>query len=83
VELIEDLPEGEYHHFYKQGDFVDICAGPHLMSTKAIRPSINFCLWCLWRGSEKNKMLTRVLWYLPLPKKADLDVFTALEDNRK
>lgn len=61
VELIEDLPEGEVISFYKQGDFTDLCAGPHLMSTKGIKAfKLISSSGAYWRGSEKNKMLTRV-----------------------
>ena len=60
-ELINDLPEGEEISFYKQGDFTDLCAGPHLMSTgkiKAIKLLANSGAY--WRGDEHNKMLQRV-----------------------
>ncbi len=61
VELIEDLPEGEEISFYSQGDFVDLCAGPHLMSTKGIKAfKLISSSGAYWRGSEKNKMLTRI-----------------------
>ena len=61
VELIEDLPEGEIISFYSQGDFVDLCAGPHLMSTRGIKAfKLISSSGAYWRGSEKNKMLTRV-----------------------
>lgn len=61
VELIEDLPEGEEISFYSQGGFVDLCAGPHLMSTKGIKAfKLISSSGAYWRGSEKNKMLTRI-----------------------
>ena len=61
VELIEDLPEDAVISFYSQGDFVDLCAGPHLMSTKGIKAfKLISSSGAYWRGSEKNKMLTRV-----------------------
>ena len=61
VELIEDLPEDAVISFYSQGDFVDLCAGPHLMSTKSIRAfKLISSSGAYWRGSEKNKMLTRI-----------------------
>ena len=61
VELIEDLPEDAIISFYSQGDFVDLCAGPHLMSAKGIKAfKLISSSGAYWRGSEKNKMLTRV-----------------------
>ena len=61
VELIQDLPEGEEISFYRQGDFTDLCAGPHLMSTKSIKAfKLISSSGAYWRGSEKNAMLTRV-----------------------
>ena len=61
VELIEDLPEGEEISFYDQGEFVDLCAGPHLMSTKGVKAfKLLSSSGAYWRGSEKNQMLTRV-----------------------
>ncbi len=61
VELIEELPEGEEISFYKQGDFTDLCAGPHLLSTGKIKAvKILSSSGAYWRGSEKNKMLQRI-----------------------
>ena len=61
VELIQDLPEDAEISFYSQGDFVDLCAGPHLMSTKPIKAfKLTSSSGAYWRGSEKNKMLTRI-----------------------
>ena len=61
VELIEDLPEGETISFYQQGDFVDLCAGPHILYTKGIKAfKLTSIAGAYWRGSEKNKMLTRI-----------------------
>ena len=61
VELIEDLPEGETISFYQQGDFVDLCAGPHILYTKGIKAfKLTSIAGAYWRGSEKNQMLTRV-----------------------
>lgn len=72
VELIEDLPEGETISFYKQGEFVDLCAGPHLMTTKPVEAfKIMSVAGAYWRGSEKNKMLQR-LYATAFPKKAEL-----------
>ena len=59
VELVEDLPEGEEISFYQQGEFVDLCAGPHLMTTKNVKAfKLTSLAGAYWRGSEKNKMLT-------------------------
>ena len=61
VELIEDLPEDAEISFYQQGEFVDLCAGPHLMSTKPVKAfKLTSLAGAYWRGSEKNKMLTRI-----------------------
>jgi threonyl-tRNA synthetase len=61
VELIEELPKGEEISFYQQGDFIDLCAGPHLMSTKSIKAfKLISSSGAYWRGNEKNKMLTRI-----------------------
>ena len=61
VELIEDLPEGEEISFYQQGEFVDLCAGPHLMTTKPVKAfKLTSLAGAYWRGSEKNAMLTRI-----------------------
>ena len=84
VELIEDLPEGEVISFYRQGDFVDLCAGPHLMSTKALKAiKLINSSGAYWRGSEKNKMLTRV-YGTAFTKKPELEEYLAhLEDIKK
>ena len=61
VELIEDLPEGKEISFYQQGDFVELCAGPHLMSTRPLKAfKLTSSSGAYWRGDEKNKMLTRI-----------------------
>ena len=61
VELIQDLPEGAEISFYQQGEFVDLCAGPHLMSTKPVKAfKLTSLAGAYWRGSEKNKMLSRI-----------------------
>ena len=84
VELIEDLPEDAVISFYQQGDFVDLCAGPHLMSTKNIKAiKLISASGAYWRGSEKNKMLTRV-YGTAYTKNADLDAYLVhLEDIKK
>lgn len=61
VELINDLPEDEFLSFFKQGDFVDLCAGPHVSYTSAVKAfKLTSVAGAYWRGSEKNKMLTRI-----------------------
>lgn len=61
VELINDLPEDAVLSFYKMGDFVDLCAGPHLMNTKFVKAfKLTQVAGAYWRGSEKNKMLSRI-----------------------
>ena len=84
VELIEDLPEGEEISFYSQGEFTDLCAGPHLMSTKAVKAfKLTSLAGAYWRGNEKNKMLTRI-YGVAYPKKAELDEYLhMMEEARK
>ena len=61
VELIEDLPEDAVISFYRQGEFVDLCAGPHLDNTKYVKAiKLTSLAGAYWRGSEQNKMLTRI-----------------------
>nr|MBP3680561.1 threonine--tRNA ligase [Clostridia bacterium] len=73
VELINDLPEGEEISFYKQGDFKDLCAGPHLMSTGKVKSvKILSSSGAYWRGSEKNKMLQRI-YAISFPKASQLE----------
>ena len=75
VELIRDLPEGEEISFYQQGDFVELCAGPHLMSTKPIKAfKLTSSSGAYWRGDENNKMLTRI-YGTAYTKKADLEEY--------
>ena len=75
VELIEDLPEGETISFYQQGDFIELCAGPHLMSTKPIKAfKLTSSSGAYWRGDEHNKMLTRI-YGTAYTKKADLEEY--------
>ena len=84
VELIEDLPEDAVISFYTQGDFTDLCAGPHLPSTGYVKAfKIMSVAGAYWRGSEKNKMLQR-LYATAFPKKADLDAYVQqLEEAKK
>ena len=90
VELIEDLPEDSIISFYKQGEFTDLCAGPHLMNTKEVGKAFKLMniAGAYWRGSEKNKMLTRI-YATAFAKKEDLDAYVTMmeeaknRDNRK
>ena len=84
VELINDLGEDEVISFYKMGDFVDLCAGPHLMSLKPVKAiKLLRSAGAYWKGDEKNKMLSRVYGTVFL-KKADLDAhLEALEEAKK
>ena len=84
VELIQDLPEDAVISFYKQGDFTDLCAGPHLMSTKNVKAvKLMKVAGAYWRGNEKNKMLTRI-YGTSYTKASDLeDYLTKLEEAKK
>ena len=84
VELVEDLPEGAEISFYSQGEFTDLCAGPHLMSTKAVKAfKLTSLAGAYWRGDEKNKMLTRI-YGVAYPKKSELDDYLhMMEEARK
>ena len=84
VELINDLREDEVISFYKMGDFVDLCAGPHLMSLKPVKAvKLLRSAGAYWKGDEKNKMLSRIYGTTFL-KKADLDAhLEALEEAKK
>lgn len=84
VELIEDLPEDAVIRFYQQGEFVDLCAGPHLMSTKPVKAfKLTSLAGAYWRGNEKNKMLTRI-YGTAFTKKAELEEYlNRLEEAKK
>ncbi len=83
VELIEDLPEGEEISFYSQGEFTDLCAGPHLMTTKPVKAfKLTSLAGAYWRGSEKNKMLTRI-YGVSYPKKAELEEYLHMMEEAK
>lgn len=84
VELIKDLPEGEEISFYSQGDFVDLCAGPHLMSTKGVKAfKLISSSGAYWRGDEKNKMLSRI-YGTAFGKKDELNEYLEqLEEAKK
>ena len=85
VELIEDLPEGETISFYRQGEFTDLCAGPHLASTKEIGKAFKLMsiAGAYWRGDEHNKMLTRI-YATAFAKKEELEAYiTMMEEAKK
>ncbi len=84
VELIRDLPEGEEISFYKQGEFTDLCAGPHVPSTGKIKAfKLLNVAGAYWRGSEKNKMLQRI-YGTAFAKKSELDEYLfRLEEAKK
>ena len=83
VELIEDLPEDSVISFYSQGEFTDLCAGPHLMSTQPVKAfKLTSLAGAYWRGSEKNKMLQRV-YGTSYPKKAELEEYLHMMEEAK
>lgn len=84
VELIEDLPEDSELSFYRQGEYVDLCAGPHLMTTKMVKAfKLTSIAGAYWRGNEKNKMLTRI-YGTAFTKAADLEAYlTRMEEAKK
>jgi len=84
VELINDLPEGEEISFYRQGEFTDLCAGPHLFSTGAVKAfKLTSIAGAYWRGSEKNKMLQRI-YGISFPKKEELaEYLERIEEAKK
>ena len=83
VELIEDLPEGEEISFYEQGEFVDLCAGPHLMSTGKVKAiKLQHVSGAYWRGNENNKMLQRI-YGISFPKKSELDSYLEMLEEAK
>ncbi len=84
VELIEDLPEDASISFYEQGDFVDLCAGPHILYTKGIKAfKLTSIAGAYWRGSEKNKMLTRIYGTAFFTKDELADYLNMIEEAKK
>ena len=84
VELIQDLPEDAVISFYKQGDFTDLCAGPHLMNTKGLKAfKLISSSGAYWRGSEKNKMLTRIYGTAYSTKEELAEHLERLEDAKR
>lgn len=83
VELIRDLPDDSVISFYRQGEFVDLCAGPHVESTGIVKHiKLMSVAGAYWRGSEKNKMLQRI-YGTAFEKKADLDAYIARVEEAK
>ena len=83
VELIEDLAEGEVISFYKQGEFVDLCAGPHLMSTGKVKSvKILSSSGAYWKGDEHNKMLQRI-YAISFPKASMVEEYMQILEDRK
>ncbi len=82
-ELINELKEGEEISFYKQGDFTDLCAGPHLLSTGKVKcVKILSSSGAYWRGSEKNKMLQRI-YAISFPKQSMLEEYLKMLEEAK
>ncbi len=83
LELLADIPDGEEISFYQQGDFVDLCSGPHLASTGRIKSfKLTSLTGAYWRGNEKNKMLTRI-YGTCFEKKSDLEEYVAKLEEAK
>ena len=83
VQLIEELPEGEIISFYRQGEFVDLCAGPHLFSTAAVKAfKLTQCTGAYWKGDQKNKMLQRV-YGTAFPSKDELKAYLEQVEEAK
>lgn len=83
VELIEDLPDGEIISFYKQGDFTDLCRGPHLPLTGCVKAvKLLSSSGAYWRGDEKNKMLQRI-YGISFPKASQLEEYLHLIEEAK
>ncbi len=83
VELIQDLPEEAVISFYKQGDFVDLCAGPHLPSTGRVKAfKLTHVAGAYWRGDEHNKMLQRI-YGTAFPTREELDAYIARMEEAK
>ena len=83
VELINDLPADAHISFYTQGEFTDLCAGPHLDSTGRIKGNaikLTQCCGAYWRGDSKRKMLQRI-YAVAFPKKEDLDAYLAEQEE--
>lgn len=81
VQLIEELPEGEVISFYRQGEFIDLCAGPHLFSTGAVKAfKLTQCTGAYWKGDQNNKMLQRI-YGVAYPSKDELNAYLAAQEE--
>lgn len=81
VQLIEELPEGEVISFYRQGEFTDLCAGPHLFSTGLVKAfKLTQCTGAYWKGDQKNKMLQRI-YGVAFPSKDELNAYLAAQEE--
>ncbi len=81
VQLIEELPEDAVISFYKQGEFTDLCAGPHLFSTGAVKAlKLTQCTGAYWKGDQKNKMLQRI-YGIAFPAKDELNAYVAQQEE--
>lgn len=83
VELIEGLPEGEEISFYRQGEFIDLCAGPHVPSTSYVKAyKLLTVAGAYWRGNENNKMLQRI-YGTAFTKKSELDEYIIMQEEAR
>ena len=84
VQLIQELPEGEVISFYRQGEYTDLCVGPHLFSTGAVKAfRLTQCTGAYWKGDQKNKMLQRI-YGVAYPSKEEMNQYlTAVEEAKK
>ncbi len=81
VQLINELPEGEVISFYRQGEFVDLCAGPHLFSTGLVKAfKLTQCTGAYWKGDQKNKMLQRI-YGVAFPSKEELNEYLTQQEE--
>lgn len=81
VQLIEELPEDAVISFYKQGEFTDLCAGPHLFSTGAVKAlKLTQCTGAYWKGDQKNKMLQRI-YGIAFPSKDELNAYVKQQEE--
>ena len=81
VQLIEELPDDAVISFYKQGEFTDLCAGPHLFTTGAVKAfKLTQCTGAYWKGDQKNKMLQRI-YGIAFPSKDELNAYVAQQEE--
>ena len=81
VQLIEELPEDAVISFYKQGEFTDLCAGPHLFSTGAVKAfKLTQCTGAYWKGDQKNKMLQRI-YGIAYPSKDEMNAYLQQQEE--